>query len=60
MAGVRVGMIGERFIVNPTVKEQAESRLDLVMAGTADAILMIEGFCNFLTDEEMLEVSMET
>jgi polyribonucleotide nucleotidyltransferase len=51
-----VGMVNGRFIVNPTVKEQEASRLDLVMAGTAEAILMIEGFCDFLTDEQMLEV----
>jgi polyribonucleotide nucleotidyltransferase len=56
VAGVRVGMVNGRFIVNPTVKEQEASRLDLVMAGTAEAILMIEGFCDFLTDEQMLEV----
>lgn len=31
-----------------------DSVLDLVMAGTSDAILMIEGFCDFLTEEQML------
>lgn len=32
------------------------SKLDLVLAGTKDAILMIEGYCDFLTEEEMLQV----
>lgn len=57
VAGVRVSLLPERgFVVNPTVSEMENSRLDLVMAGTKEAVLMIEGFCDFLTDEEMLEV----
>jgi polyribonucleotide nucleotidyltransferase len=38
----------------------AASRLDLVMAGTKDAVLMIEGFCDFLSEEQMIEVSRAT
>jgi hypothetical protein len=34
----------------------ASSKLDLLMAGTADAVLMIEGFCDWLTEEQMIEV----
>jgi polyribonucleotide nucleotidyltransferase len=57
VAGVRVGLVaGKGFVVNPTVNEMEESRLDLVMAGTKDAVLMIEGFCDFLTEEQMLQV----
>lgn len=58
VAGVRVGLISKEagFIINPTVAEMAMSKLDLVMAGTSDAILMIEGFCDFLTEEQMLLV----
>ncbi|GBG70114.1 hypothetical protein CBR_g5744 [Chara braunii] len=56
IAGVRVGMMADgRFVVNPTVQEMAESQLDLVLAGTADAVMMIEGYCNFLSDEQMLQ-----
>lgn len=54
IAGVRVGMIGDRFIVNPTLKEQEDSMLDLMLAGTEDAILMIEGYSNFLTEEQVM------
>ena len=58
VAGVRVGLLpeGGGFVVNPTVAQMEGSRLDLMIAGTRDAVLMIEGFCDFLTDEEMLEV----
>lgn len=40
----------------PQVAQQACSKLDLTLAGTRDAVLMIEGFCDFLTEEQMLEV----
>ena len=52
---MRVGLLGGEFVVNPTVSQMAESRLDLVMAGTADAVLMIEGYCDFLSEAEMLQ-----
>uniref|UniRef100_A0A7C9ACQ8 polyribonucleotide nucleotidyltransferase n=1 Tax=Opuntia streptacantha TaxID=393608 RepID=A0A7C9ACQ8_OPUST len=55
IAGVRIGLVGGEFIVNPTTKEMQESELDLVLAGTDSAILMIEGYCNFLPEEKLLE-----
>ncbi|RZC77794.1 hypothetical protein C5167_002025 [Papaver somniferum] len=55
IAGVRIGLVGDRYIVNPTTKEMEESELDLVLAGTDTAILMIEGFCNFLPEEKVLK-----
>ena len=45
-------------MVNPSLKQQAKSRLDLLMAGTRDALLMIEGFCDFMTEEDMLKVCL--
>lgn len=54
VAGVRVGLIGEEFIVNPTSEQMKSSKLDLILAGTDDAVLMIEGFCDFLTEEQIL------
>lgn len=42
VAGVRVGFLNGQFIVNPTIVEMESSTLDLVVAGTADAVLMIE------------------
>ena len=50
IAGVRVGMIDDVFVVNPTLEEMESSRLDLILAGTKDAILMIEGYADFLTE----------
>ncbi|KAG0595170.1 hypothetical protein M758_UG145500 [Ceratodon purpureus] len=54
VAGVRVGLLNGQFVVNPTVVEMERSTLDLVVAGTADAVLMIEGYCDFLTEEELV------
>lgn len=55
IGAVRVGLINHQFIINPTLEEMKQSQLDLVLAGTEDAILMIEGFCDFLTEEQVLE-----
>mmetsp|Transcript_41684 Transcript_41684/g.98898 ORF Transcript_41684/g.98898 Transcript_41684/m.98898 type:complete len:797 (-) Transcript_41684:385-2775(-) len=55
VAGVRVGMIGQEFVVNPTIQQMQDSPLDLTIAGTEDAVLMIEGFSDFLTEEQLLE-----
>lgn len=54
IAGVRVGMVNGHYIINPTAKEMESSVLDLVLAGTEDAILMIEGYCDFLTEEQVI------
>uniref|UniRef100_A0A0D3GQS7 polyribonucleotide nucleotidyltransferase n=1 Tax=Oryza barthii TaxID=65489 RepID=A0A0D3GQS7_9ORYZ len=42
IAGVRIGMVNDQFVVNPTTEQMEDSELDLVMAGTDSAILMIE------------------
>lgn len=55
IGAVRVGMIDNNFVINPTIQEMKSSKLDLMLAGTEDAILMIEGSCNFLTEEQLLE-----
>jgi polyribonucleotide nucleotidyltransferase len=55
VGAVRMGMINGVFVVNPTFEEMKDSKLDLVLAGTEDAILMIEGYCDFLTEEQVLE-----
>jgi polyribonucleotide nucleotidyltransferase len=59
IAGVRVGLIDDKFVVNPTLQEMEKSKLDLVLAGTEDAILMIEGYCDFLTEEQVFEAIQE-
>ncbi|KAM7279265.1 hypothetical protein ACFE04_006399 [Oxalis oulophora] len=55
IAGVRVGLVGDNFIVNPTTEEMEGSVLDLIIAGTDSAIFMIEGYCEFLPEEKLLE-----
>lgn len=55
VGAVRVGMIDGKFIVNPTVQEMKLSRLDMIVAGSAQSIIMIEGRCDFVTEEEMLQ-----
>ena len=59
VAAVRVGFINHKFVVNPTNNHMAESKLDLMIAGTEDAVLMIEGYCDFLTEEQVLEAIQE-
>jgi polyribonucleotide nucleotidyltransferase len=54
VAGVRVGLIGDKFVINPTQEEQKTSKLDLMLAGSEDAILMIEGYADFLSEEQIL------
>ncbi len=55
IGAVRVGRIDHQFIINPSYEQTKKSSLDLVLAGTEDAILMIEGFCDFLTEEQIIE-----
>lgn len=55
IGAVRVGLVNDQFIINPSPEEQKQSKLDLMIAGTEDAVLMIEGFCDFLTEEQVLE-----
>jgi hypothetical protein len=47
IAGVRIGLINNQFIVNPTTEQMENSELDLMMAGTDSAILMIEVSAEF-------------
>ncbi len=55
VGAVRVGYIGEQLVVNPTASQMAESTLDLRLAGTADAILMVECGANELPEHLMVE-----
>lgn len=55
IAAVRVGLCDNKFVLNPTVDQQKTSSLDLMLAGTEDAILMIEGYCDFLTEKQVIE-----
>ncbi len=50
----RVGFIEGKYVLNPSKDELKNSKLDLVVAGTEDAVLMVESEANGLTEEEML------
>ncbi len=51
----RVGFIDGKYILNPTKKDLENSKLDLVVAGTKDAVLMVESEASGLTEKEMLD-----
>lgn len=55
MAEVRVGRIDGEFIINPTVTELKDSDIDMIVGGTANSILMIEGEMKEISEKEMLE-----
>ena len=54
----RVGFINNEFVLNPQIDEMQESQLDLVVAGTADAVLMVESEAKELPEEAMLGAVM--
>lgn len=54
IGAARVGFIDNQFVLNPTTSEQRLSRLDLVVAGTDKAVLMVESEADILTEEQML------
>ncbi len=52
---VRVGRINGQFIINPTLKQIEESDMELVVAGTATSIMMVEGESKQISEEDLLE-----
>ena len=58
IAGVQVGRVDGKFIINPTVEEKEHSDLNLSVAGTKEAINMVEAGADQLSEEEMLDALM--
>ncbi|MEM7301269.1 MAG: polyribonucleotide nucleotidyltransferase [Pseudomonadota bacterium] len=58
IGGARVGYIDDEYVLNPNIDEMPESQLDLVVAGTGDAVLMVESEANVLSEEIMLGAVM--
>ena len=58
IGGIRVGYIDNKYVINPTVSNMKKSKLDLIVAGTKDAILMVESEAEVLSEEIMLEAVM--
>ena len=55
VAGGRIGRINGQFILNPTVKEMAESDLNIVFAASADALVMVEGEATFVPEDVIID-----
>jgi polyribonucleotide nucleotidyltransferase len=58
IGGARVGFINNEYVLNPQLDEMIESQLDLVVAGTSDAVLMVESEAKELSEEIMLGAVM--
>lgn len=58
IAGVTIGRINGEFVINPTVKQAEESDMNLIVAGTKDAINMVEAGAEEVPEETMLEAIM--
>jgi polyribonucleotide nucleotidyltransferase len=54
IGGARVGFIDGQYVLNPTASQLKDSRLDLIVAGTSHAVLMVESEAKLLTEDEML------
>jgi polyribonucleotide nucleotidyltransferase len=58
IGGARVGLVNGEFVLNPTLDEMGESKLDLVVAGTQDALMMVESEARELSEDDMLGALM--
>src|SRR5882762_1350134 len=54
IAGVRVGIVNGAFVINPTYGERKESTLDLIVAGSADGILMVEAGAKEVSEQQVV------
>ena len=55
MAAVRVGLLGDDFVLNPSYREIERGDLDLVVAGTPDGVVMVEAGANQLPEQDVIE-----
>src|SRR5215203_991233 len=58
IAGIRIGLIDGKYIINPTYDQRRESQLNLVVAGTEEAIVMVEAGASEVSEEIMVEALM--
>jgi polyribonucleotide nucleotidyltransferase len=54
IAGVRVGLLDGQYVINPTYEQRKQSQLDLVVAGSRDGLVMVEGGAREITEEEVV------
>jgi len=55
IGAVRVGLLDDELVINPTIQEQKQSKLDLIVAGTQESIAMVEAGAEFISEEIMVE-----
>ncbi len=55
IAGVRVGLVDGQFVINPSFAQRKTSRLDLIVAGSKDGIVMVEAGANEVTEDEAIQ-----
>ncbi|MFZ4454200.1 polyribonucleotide nucleotidyltransferase [Salibacterium aidingense] len=58
IAGVKVGRVDGQFVINPTIEQEEKSDIELTVAGTKEAINMVEAGANEVPEEDMLEAIM--
>ncbi len=58
VAAVRVGRVNGQFLINPTAGQLVESDMNIVVAGTRDAVVMVEGGAEFVSEEDLAEAIM--
>ena len=58
IGGARVAFVNGEYVLNPTIDEMKDTKLDLVVAGTSDAVLMVESEAKELSEEIMLGAVM--
>jgi polyribonucleotide nucleotidyltransferase len=54
IAGVRVGLVDDQYVINPTFEQRKNSRIDIVIAGSQDAIVMVEAGAKEVTEEQVV------
>src|SRR5881397_3499563 len=59
IAGVRVGLVDDQYVINPTFEQRKRSRLDLVVAGTRDGIVMVEAGAKEVSEDQVVQ-ALET
>jgi polyribonucleotide nucleotidyltransferase len=55
IAGVRVGLVGGQYVINPTFAQRKDSKLDLVVAGSKDGLVMVEAGASEVSEAQVIE-----
>ncbi|MDD3886630.1 MAG: polyribonucleotide nucleotidyltransferase [Victivallaceae bacterium] len=58
IGAVRVGLVDDKFVINPTAEQMKASKLELIYAGRPDQVIMIEGEADFLSEAQMKEAML--